>query len=544
MGACWVPCVVVACVSGVLCPHGDGLAESAAFYGSPLLLGSTETQPFPLDPLRLSSSRELRITPQAEGGAGLAGQLADALWRVPCPVVVWTDPELRVGEEVSIPRGTYREQLDELATTLGPYRVICHSGFVELAWAAADRESQVRSRMRSEVPPMAIRADSPGRAILMWERVSGADVLCSAKVVGPWLDGSGSSAEAGLPPWHSSAPGGQGMGVAGPQIVPGPLVATCEPMGLGRFLDRLALDCGGAAREVDGTWLIGEFRRDARGVATIRELVRALAAGPPRRGDMDPSVVLRRLGRAALPELLEAFETSEWPYRAALVRVLRSAPSPERDAAFILALRYDLASDTRTWGNPSPECSSMIEALGESGCSAAIPLIRQCSFRWPGPAPVVALNLLGHPLPARDAETLVLAEGTAPDTLEQPVGRAAAEVLTAVVDQCRITDLVGPLRLTSVSTESDSVRLAGHWPLGQWQAYVAVDSPGGPVWASTGAGGAAGLTDARGQPLRRATARVGFAYLGGPGVGSGCDGLAELRDGRWLLTKWVRRWAT
>lgn len=436
----------------------------------------------------------------------------------PCPIVCWSDPLTGVRSEVEIDFGTWNQVLLSLVPAISPYRATQHSMFTELVWAEPDQESEFRKKLSESVPPIVFLGNNPSEFLTMWHTLSGMEfrydtalIKRSQSLYENW--------EQERSPFEEEESEGELKAIMTvPESVPD-----------SKFMGALASQFGGSARQEDNHWIIGEFKRDADGIALIRSLLSALKGKPFDHGFGEAETTLKKIGLPALPEVLEEYETAEDYHFNALTVILATIHSHERDEVFLKKLSEYLAGG----GNlRDGHVTTMVAALADKGNKAAIPTIEKLAGRGPAirTQAVVALNVLDAPFPPREPASLVSIDQEALKMIETEGFKDSLEILHAAIDQCFAVEAEGQLVLSSAQRVSksdrpssmtanvDGVKFAGTFADGKTTWAILMNEPGDAgVWVY-------------------ATVR------GGPLAGAGYEGRAKFRNGRWLFDKWWQTW--
>jgi hypothetical protein len=309
----------------------------------------------------------------------------------------------------------------------------------------------------------------------------------------------------------------------------------------------------GAAWEEDGKWIVGRYEDAPDHGTQIMALIGRIKANDLDSHQDDAERLLSSFGEEALPFVIEEFRSSDSDVFFCLTNVLAKIPSPERDDAFIEILSNYQSREDRWLAHWY--ASVMLDALGESGCQKALPVIRKIATddslktEEERSHASVALNRLNAPLPARPVESFMsMADGIESLLREDPYAKAAP-ILFATVDQVfspttstmllQKADRIGPDKfvddsdLSSFGFSPETMRLMNNLD----SAISHIDLCGGfanhhGFWHV--------IVSLFENDVALVTATQHFGDL----AGAGYLGRAELIDGRWLIVEWQETWVS
>jgi len=468
-------------------------------------------------PISMPSSVGALDQPSSHGMGGpppeeritVSEALAGYLDGFPCPIVVWSEPGVRV-PRTSLRNATWRESLTTAFPDLAPPEIVEHEGFVEVVWTAGQPLPGLRAGLAERVPPIAFAAESPDQILTMWHDMSGLEFDCSAQLLARLKSEKAKSEpepEEDLP-WRAQWRGARGLSAT---------FCTKSDLPIDEFMHQLAFRCGGSAWEEAGRWRIGNFRRDEASLACLREFI-TKAGGTPRYEGDECVRVLARLGVDAIPELSAALGEASPLAAMTFAQAMAQIPCDARDRAFISRLR----KSTRDMYLLEDSRATMMQALGEDGCVEALPVLRYLAVRFPDlrlPA-TIGRNLLGDlQIPPPLDEVVRIDDAATREWFGEHKTRDAASILRIAIAQGLEPPKL-PVSLTAAGDTWDCLELSGTYAEGhsKWKVQVA--------------------------PATDGTILFYAERNSGPLNAIGYEGRAERRDGKWVLVGWTLLWVS
>jgi hypothetical protein len=450
---------------------------------------------------------------------------------MPFPIVAWAKEGKRKikspGREcLDYPaRATWAEALNQISTWAGPYNVKTHSGFTEIVWANTADETEIRNSMRKWVPPILFRSRYATDYLKIWHAVSGLDFKYDPAIFTKALEYDRKrlleESDSDLP----ISPGDIG------DFFPLGFInfKTLEKMAIADFMPKLAAQVGGLARKTHEGWIIEKFQRNEQGMNLIKQCLDHMKSF---RGDAADVAMLGRIGNLALPELLSEFNSvkvirgiDRMGYERRLIKALSRISSPEKDEAFVEALRDFAAGKHRS---ESMNIDVILEAMMLSNCRAAIPILEVIAANTKLPQDTrtnarIALNANGKPLANEQGFDMSVAPA-AKSFLDTEIGTQAMAAIRAVLLQS--DHYKQGMEIVSVKNTRGEIVVEGLYAP---SSAPDVQSPVSVIrhsWTLT-------------IPVLRADrAFATFGYYCGPWCGRGYQAKLIKQDGRWLVIRW------
>jgi len=503
-----------------------GLLVSASSIASGEIV-SISDRPIPVkgieNPLDVPIAFSTSIRPAEQDTRPFIEKMSRLFASFPCPVVCWADPETSLRTPFNTESRTWRQLLDSLSTIAGPCRVTQFSGFVEVVWADPKSRGRLRKGLSENVQPIAFLANNPGEFLTMWYVISGIDVRYDTQLVKRAIE----ACEKGRVDFESLSD--MCWAFDSEEL---PAVFTVEEsLPLEEFMSLLALQFGGSAWRDDGAWTIGPLREKSEEMKILKRALEKIKDPSFDARWREAEVILKKAGHSILPLLLEEFDRAEDACFDQLAWILATLPSSERDKAFIEKLEECYAQGYDYYDRRY--VPAMLEALGANNCKEAVPLTEKFA-RLGGKEfdqARIALNLLGEPMPEREPDELLEVEEGVREAFANPHVRDHVKILYAALDQCFLGPREDPLFLTDVELERESsAKPSGEDPV-----------PTRVVFKGSYADGVSEWEVVVGKP-RDSRVSVYAARDAGPMAGTGYQGQAELKEGRWLFVKWWQCW--
>jgi hypothetical protein len=457
---------------------------------------------------------------------------------MPLPIVAWAADGKRKGKApfmdtedapcLDFPdRESWAEALRKIGTWAGPYQTNTYPGFVEIVWANKVDEAGIRKSLEKWVPPILFRSRYAADYLKMWHTISGMEFKYDPAVVTKALEYERNrlleESDPDLPVIAESPHQPFPLGFVN--------FTTSEKLAITDFMPRLAAHVGGLARGTHNGWIIEQFQRNEQGLALIRSCLDHLKKHASDLGNPEEMEILSRIGIPALPELIREFKEMEIDKEVyggderKLITVLSRISSPERDAAFVAALKDSVAGKRRSG---LMNLDLIIKGVTQSNCQAAIPILEQIAakkqdIRRTQTAAKIALYALGRPAPD-DTNFRILVGPKAQNAANTDTGVKAMELLRAVLVQSDQYET--GMKLRSIEKTDSGIALIGQ--------YAQSSKKIGPhsSWVFT-------------IPLLRPDrALVSFEFYCGELCGQGYRGKLRKNNGRWIMTNWEGTWVS
>ncbi len=411
---------------------------------------------------------------------------------------------------------TWTDAFDTIQRQSSPYLVYQHKGFTEIAWGSKETIETHRRNMSKEVPPIALIATSPEQFLPMWQAVSGMELNYEVSLL-KHLQPQEIKKEDDLPDSVVEDSFKQEIEEERKEYQGSEVFEVTHTASIQEFMENLALTMVGTAWQENGKWFVGECKDEQKLAKMVKDLLYELKKDPYEHGFGTAEERLKMIGLPALPYVLKEFETADLYYLNSLTVVLSTMDAPERDAAFLNKLRIGSATGDQFLENWY--ASSMMHTLAHRGVREVIPIIQKYATqnRRSNIDARICLNILDAPLPAADPASLLIIGSTQEEEFKKSDLAEAKEILYAAIDQC--WDGTKPIRLCEIKRERKGVVSFGG-PLsengGTWEFRV-------------------------GKPKKEKVS-VSSTWYGGPAAAEGKEGIAELRNGRWLFIEWWMNW--
>jgi hypothetical protein len=453
------------------------------------------------------------------GATSACGVVNDLAWRFEdarIPVVLWAPPGLKARGCVPFDvEATVRSHLRSMSPLFGAYHEVSHGDFSEITWGDDATIAPLKGLMSERVPPIFFVASDPNAFPGMWAAVSGQQTLYEKREL------PGQKAQWFPPDFEALSTSEPSSG----------LWRACDPAwsvfvvdkarGIDAFMELLAAEVGCAALRDGEGWRLVPLSQQEVAPRRVRRLARRVERDGHGYLWGDADEILVAMGPQALPELIEMYHVAQGGYFDDLTEILAQIPGPERDKAFLKRLEEAVADPEVTTVD-----TDIIDALADRGCQDAAPLIRAIAERGKALGKSaseerLALNRLGHPMPAGDSNDWIAFRPGLDENL--PDYAALREALVALAEHGLLWDrgvcsVIGAQRL-----DVGGLRFSGAFPedAGWWEARLsAPDADGISVIYSYY------------RTVSYGTSAGGFA------------GLLERQQDRWLPVRWrrVRDW--
>ncbi len=510
----------------------------------------------PTQPFRLSDKSHFSL-PEEQRVVISAGEFIEwmhyDLSDSPIVLAVWADDrERRMTNAGVSPERTWGENLNAMRQWAGPYSILFHPNFAEIAWANSQRANKIRKNFRNIVPPIYFQAPDKKEFPSLWSEISGIRIQCDPALFA-------SNQKPSSSPYTTPYTTGY-AGYGSSSTAPTKYYYTCKEFlstdwrPIKEFMAILAADFDGAAWQENKQWVLGKYNDAPDEGTKINALISRILVDTYGPGvDEDTMRLLVGFGEKAMPRLIKEFEHANGYTLRNLTDVLAEIPSKQRDEVFFRRLESLNSQEQNFISNYAIRV--IIDTLVRRKVDKVVPVLEKILANRPigdevRIRAVVALNLFNKPVAPRPVDAfLVLHPSLHDDLLKAPV-RNTFPVFIATLDQTfqpssttlqlrNVSHVVSEdlvlinkdetlsnsrcssetLRMLKSIQPTDSVDLfSGSFPSGRGNWSVEIRS----------------VTDS--------TALIFAKFLRGPLWGAGYLGRAEKRHARWIIVDWQMLW--